>query len=90
MLMKKVSSLSSFTPELEHMVTFYLGCSFGFESALTTAGVPVRNVEQGRNVSMYKVSPRCGPGLYPHAVCAYSIILDVACVSVACVCSLKS
>ncbi|XP_001923890.1 D-glutamate cyclase, mitochondrial isoform X1 [Danio rerio] len=58
-LMKKVSSLSSFTSELEHMVTFYLGCSFGFESALTAAGVPVRNVEQGRNVSMYKTSVPC-------------------------------
>ncbi|TRY86724.1 hypothetical protein DNTS_013999, partial [Danionella cerebrum] len=54
-LMKKVTSLSSYTLQMEHMVTFYLGCSFGFESALSAAGVPVRNVEQGRNVSMYKV-----------------------------------
>ncbi len=39
------------------MVCFYLGCSFGFEGKLKNAGVPVRNVEQGTNVSMYRV--RC-------------------------------
>lgn len=38
-----------------NMVTFYLGCSFGFEGSLKKAGIPVRNVEQGTNVSMYKV-----------------------------------
>lgn len=37
------------------MVSFYLGCSFGFEGSLKEAGIPVRNVEQGTNVSMYKV-----------------------------------
>lgn len=37
------------------MVCFYQGCSFGFEGSLKKAGVVVRNVEQGRNVSMYKV-----------------------------------
>lgn len=37
------------------MVSFYLGCSFGFEGSLMEAGIPVRNVEQGTNVSMYKV-----------------------------------
>lgn len=55
-LVKKVPSLSSYTPQLQDMVTFYLGCSFGFEKALKANGVPVRNVEQGKNVSMYKVS----------------------------------
>ena len=40
---------------LSDMVSFYLGCSFGFEGNLKKAGVPVRNVEQGRNVSMYRV-----------------------------------
>lgn len=38
------------------MVCFYLGCSFGFEGSLKEAGIPVRNVEQGTNVSMYKVT----------------------------------
>uniref|UniRef100_A0A667Z2K2 D-glutamate cyclase n=1 Tax=Myripristis murdjan TaxID=586833 RepID=A0A667Z2K2_9TELE len=41
------------------MVCFYLGCSFGFEGQLKKAGVPVRNVEQGRNVSMYRTSVPC-------------------------------
>ncbi|TNN62003.1 UPF0317 protein, mitochondrial [Liparis tanakae] len=36
------------------MICFYLGCSFGFEDRLKKAGVPVRNVEQGTNVSMYR------------------------------------
>lgn len=40
---------------LSDMVCFYLGCSFGFEGRLKSAGVPVRNVEQGKNVSMYRV-----------------------------------
>ncbi len=37
-------------------VTFVLGCSFSFEDALTRAGLTVRNVEQGSNVSMYRSS----------------------------------
>ncbi len=78
-LMKKVASLSSYTPHLQDMVTFYLGCSFGFESALKAAGVPVRNVEQGKNVSMYKVSKHLGPGLRPCAV-APSLLHEFACV----------
>ena len=36
------------------MVCFYLGSSFGFEGHLREAGVPDRNVEQGKN-GMYKV-----------------------------------
>lgn len=80
-LRKKVASLSSYTPQLQDMVTFYLGCSFGFEAALKAAGVPVRNVEQGKNVSMYKVSKHLRPRLHQCAVCAYSLLLDFACVS---------
>jgi uncharacterized protein YcsI (UPF0317 family) len=43
------------------MVGFLIGCSFTFEHALTTAGVPVRHVEQGVNVPMYRTSRRCRP-----------------------------
>ncbi|XP_037341837.2 D-glutamate cyclase, mitochondrial isoform X4 [Pungitius pungitius] len=43
------------------MVCFYLGCSFGFEGRLRKAGVPVRNVEQGTNISMYRTAVRCVP-----------------------------
>jgi len=35
-------------------VTFVLGCSFSFEQALLQAGVPLRHIEQGRNVAMYR------------------------------------
>ncbi|XP_075993720.1 D-glutamate cyclase, mitochondrial isoform X2 [Genypterus blacodes] len=41
------------------MVCFYLGCSFGFEGELKKAGVPVRNVEQSRNVSVYRTAIPC-------------------------------
>jgi uncharacterized protein YcsI (UPF0317 family) len=42
-------------------VAFLLGCSFTFESALLQAGVPVRHVEQGRNVPMYRTNIACLP-----------------------------
>ncbi|MGH0157205.1 UNVERIFIED_CONTAM: hypothetical protein FKN15_078273 [Acipenser sinensis] len=48
------SDLLEYTKEMEDMTTFYLGCSFAFEQAILKAGVPIRNVEQKRNVSMYK------------------------------------
>lgn len=35
-------------------VTFVLGCSFSFEDALIRAGLSIRNIEQGANVSMYR------------------------------------
>ncbi|WP_343282408.1 putative hydro-lyase [Micrococcus sp. 2A] len=38
----------------EDAVAFLIGCSFGFEAALQRAGVPVRNLDQGRNVAMYR------------------------------------
>jgi uncharacterized protein YcsI (UPF0317 family) len=43
------------------LVTFVLGCSFSFEEALRAAGLPLRYVEQGRNVSMYRTSIDCTP-----------------------------
>ncbi|XP_078090606.1 D-glutamate cyclase, mitochondrial isoform X1 [Mustelus asterias] len=54
-----LSSLMEYTEQLKDMVTFYLGCSFSFESALLQAGVPLRNIEQGCNVSMFKTSIPC-------------------------------
>lgn len=57
------------TEELAHLhnhwhkdvVAFLLGCSFSFESALLKAGVPVRNIEEGKNVSMYVTNLQCVP-----------------------------
>ena len=38
------------------MVSFLLGCSFTFEGALMRAGIPLRHIERGTNVSMYITS----------------------------------
>jgi uncharacterized protein YcsI (UPF0317 family) len=43
------------------MVSFLLGCSFSFENALMAAGLPIRNIEEGRNVSMYITGRECRP-----------------------------
>lgn len=40
-------------------VGFLLGCSFTFERALVAAGVPVRHLEVGSNVPMYRTSIPC-------------------------------
>ncbi|HEX2177323.1 MAG TPA: putative hydro-lyase [Nocardioidaceae bacterium] len=45
----------------DDLVSFLIGCSFSFETALLEAGVPLRHVEQGRNVSMYRTSRECRP-----------------------------
>jgi uncharacterized protein YcsI (UPF0317 family) len=45
----------------DDLVTFLIGCSFSFETALLEAGVPVRNLEQGRNVSMFSTRVQCRP-----------------------------
>jgi uncharacterized protein YcsI (UPF0317 family) len=38
------------------LVTFVLGCSFSFEEALMQAGLPLRYVEEGTNVPMYRTN----------------------------------
>jgi len=43
----------------EDMVSFLLGCSFSFENALLAAGLPVRNIEEDKNVSMYITNRLC-------------------------------
>lgn len=40
----------------DDFVTFVLGCSFSFEQALIEAGIPLRHVQQGRNVAMYRTN----------------------------------
>lgn len=42
-------------------VAFLIGCSFTFEQALATGGVPVAHVEQGKNVPMYLTTIDCEP-----------------------------
>ncbi len=45
----------------DDLVSFLLGCSFTFERALMEGGVPVRHVEEGRNVPMWRSSIPCRP-----------------------------
>jgi uncharacterized protein YcsI (UPF0317 family) len=42
-------------------VGFLLGCSFTFESALARAGIPLRHIELGRNIAMYRTNRPCQP-----------------------------
>jgi uncharacterized protein YcsI (UPF0317 family) len=45
----------------DDLVCFVIGCSFTFENALIERGIPVRHIEQGRNVPMYRTSVACKP-----------------------------
>lgn len=45
----------------DNLVAFVIGCSFTFENALIEAGVPVRHIEQGVNVPMYRTNIDCKP-----------------------------
>ena len=43
------------------LVGFLLGCSFTFENALIAAELPVRHLQEGRNVPMYRTNIACQP-----------------------------
>jgi len=43
----------------DDFVSFVIGCSFTFENALLEAGLPVRHIEQHRNVPMYNTDRPC-------------------------------
>jgi uncharacterized protein YcsI (UPF0317 family) len=45
----------------DDLISFLLGCSFTFESALLQAGVPVRHIEEHRNVPMFITNIPCAP-----------------------------
>lgn len=45
----------------DDLVAFLVGCSFTFEAALLAADVPVRHLEQSRNVPMFRTSIPCRP-----------------------------
>lgn len=45
----------------DDLVSFVIGCSFSFEQALADEGVPLRHVEQGRNVAMYRTAIATAP-----------------------------
>lgn len=43
----------------DDFVVFLLGCSLSFERALIEAGISLRHLDEGRNVSMYRTSMPC-------------------------------
>lgn len=45
----------------DDFVSFLLGCSFTFERGLLAAGVPVRHLETGGNVPMFRTNRPCRP-----------------------------
>jgi len=50
----------------DDLVSFLIGCSFTFETALIEAGLPVRHIEQNRNVPMYRTNIPCRPAGWFH------------------------
>ena len=58
-LVTEVEDVSDFFNE--DMVSFLLGCSFSFENAMLAAGLPIRNLEEDKNVSMYITNKGCIP-----------------------------
>ena len=40
----------------DDLVAFVIGCSFSFEEALVEDGIPLRHIERGTNVPMYRTS----------------------------------
>lgn len=43
----------------DDFVSFLIGCSFTFEAAILEQGVPVRHIEENRNVPMYRTNRLC-------------------------------
>ncbi|WP_425414576.1 putative hydro-lyase [Pseudonocardia spinosispora] len=43
----------------DDLVSFLIGCSFTFETPLLAAGIEVRHITEGRNVSMYRTNREC-------------------------------
>lgn len=40
----------------DDLVTFLIGCSFTFEQAILDEGIPIKHIDQGFNVAMYKTT----------------------------------
>ncbi len=45
----------------DDLVSFLIGCSFSFEEAMLDNGLPVRHIEQGCNVPMYRTNIATSP-----------------------------
>ena len=58
-LTEEVTDISAYWQE--DFVSFLIGCSFSFEGELLDAEVPIRHIEQGRNVPMFLTNIPCEP-----------------------------
>ncbi|GGE24157.1 UPF0317 protein YcsI [Marinithermofilum abyssi] len=56
-LVEEVTDIVKFWED--DMVAFLLGCSFTFESVMLNNEIPVRHIEEDRNVAMYKTNIPC-------------------------------
>lgn len=45
----------------DDLVAFVIGCSFSFEEALIEDGIPLRHIDDGVNVSMFRTNIPCAP-----------------------------
>lgn len=70
----------------EDLVTFALGCSFTFEDALRKAGVPMRHVELGLTVPMYKTDIDVVPNTTFHG----KLVVSMRPIPKRCLASVKS
>ena len=60
-LQAEPTDVSDYFDARPDLVSFLIGFSFSFESALLEAGIPVRQIEEGVNVPMYNTSIPCVP-----------------------------
>jgi uncharacterized protein YcsI (UPF0317 family) len=58
-LAAEVPDITSFWRD--DLVAFVIGCSFSFEEALIEDGIPLRHVQCGANVAMYRTNIPCQP-----------------------------
>jgi len=60
-LAEEIPDASRAWTEHSDLVTFLIGCSFTFEAPLQQAGIEVRHIAQGCNVSMFLTNQACRP-----------------------------
>ncbi|MBR8827592.1 MAG: putative hydro-lyase [Gomphosphaeria aponina SAG 52.96 = DSM 107014] len=56
-LLEELTDISTYWRD--DFVCFLIGCSFTFEGAMLRAGVPVRQIEEQKNVPMYRTNIQC-------------------------------
>ncbi|WP_295416612.1 putative hydro-lyase [uncultured Subdoligranulum sp.] len=58
-LVAEPTDVAEYFDARDDLVSFLIGCSFSFESALLEADIPVRQIEEGVNVPMYRTNIPC-------------------------------